>query len=87
MEDELMFTDILDRYIEEIDSVQNPRATIYMLFKDNLLDKVAVRNYCLLLDFDIKLKLNGKAMSVIYDDLAFSYCISYESVRKICNNR
>ena len=78
MEDELKFTDILERYIGELDQVQNPAATIYQLFKDNLLDKIAIRNYCLLLDFDIKLKKNGK------DTLSFGVVLS--EIRNVVSN-
>lgn len=84
---ELEFIDILDRYIAELDVIHNPRMTVYKLFKDNLLDKVAVRNHCLLLDFEVKLRQNGKSMCEIYEDLAFIYSISSERVRKICTNR
>lgn len=84
---EVTYTDIIDNYLASFKENMSVKDVVYRVIKDNLIDKKALRNRCIVADFDKAYKKNGKGTYEIYDDLAFIYNISLEMVRKIVAQR
>lgn len=85
--EELTYNDIIDSYLATFAENTSVKDVVYKVVKDNLIDKKALRNRCIVADFDKAYKENGKGTLEIYDDLSFTYNISVEMVRKIVAQR
>lgn len=83
----ITYNEIIDSYLGEFKSNMSIKDAVYKVVKDNLIDKKALRNRCIVDDFDGAFKLNEQKIISIYDDLAFKYNLSCEAVRKIVAQR
>lgn len=81
--DGINYMDIVENYLKQFQANMNVKDVIYKIVKDNLINKRALRNRCIVQDFDIAFKINSKSLTTIYDDLAFKYNLSCAYVREI----
>lgn len=81
--DGITFNDIIENYLNEFEVNMNVKEVVYKVVKDNLINKKALRNKCIVDDFDASFKENNKSIQTMYDDLAFKYNLSLEMIKKI----
>lgn len=77
------YTNLVEDYIEQFDNNASIKDIVFTIVKDNLINKKALRNKAIVKDFDSKFKQNNTSVITIYDDLAYKYNLSNESIRKI----
>ncbi len=76
----------IDEYVSSL-STMNVTEVIYHLVEKRIIDRIRVRNAMIIKDFDILNKLNSQPIMNIYDDLAYKYDLSVDSIRLIIQNR
>ena len=81
--DNITFNEIIENYLKEFDTNMSIKDVVYKVVKDNLINKKALRNKCILQDFDILLRHNNSTMRNIYDDLAYKYNLSLRQIQDI----
>ena len=85
--DNITYMELIDNYILTFKENQSIKNVVYQLVKDNLIDKKALRNKCIVKDFDIALKQNTFTMRIIYDNLCYKYNLSLRMIQDITTHR
>jgi hypothetical protein len=85
--DGITFSGIIDNYLLEFKDNMSIKDVVYKVVKDNLINKKALRNKCIVQDFDAAVKKNSRSIISIYDDLAYKYNLSYAMIRGIVAQR
>lgn len=84
---EVTYADIINDYLDTFSANMSVKDVVYKVVKDNLINKKAIRDKCIVSDFDAALKRNNCTTLSIYDDLAFKYNLSFASIKLIVASR
>ena len=85
--DNITFNEIIEKYLDEFDTNMSIKEVVYKVVKDNLINKKALRNKCILQDFDEMLKENNSTMRNIYDNLCYKYNLSLRTIQDVVVHR
>ena len=81
--DNITFNEIIENYLNEFDTNMSIKDVVYKVVKDNLINKKALRNKCIVEDFDKMLRKNNSTMRSIYDNLCYKYNLSLRTIQDV----
>ena len=84
---EVTYADIIDDYLATFQANMSVKDVVYKVVKDNLINKKAIRDKCIVSDFDEAIKKNNCTVRSIFDDLTFKYNLSFASINLIVYSR
>ena len=85
--DSITCNEIIENYLNEFDTNMSIKDVVYKVVKDNLINKKALRNKCIVEDFDKMLSKNNSTMRNIYDNLCYKYNLSLRTIQDVVVHR